>query len=128
MKRIALALVISLIAVFYTSCYKVTTVDLRSDTAITRDVSFAADVLPIFEKSCAISGCHVTNGQTPDLSADKAYISLTTSDYLDLEVPENSEIYGLTSGKLTPAMPIGGSDPAIAAMILAWIQQGAQNN
>jgi hypothetical protein len=62
------------------------------------------------------------------LSADKAFLSLTTSDYLDINNPENSELYGFVSGKITPAMPIGGADPAISAMILAWIKQGAQNN
>ena len=128
-KSIVLTMAIISLAVFFTSgCYKGTTVDLSSDFAITRDVSFATDVAPIFEKSCSLSGCHNANGIVPDLSNGKAYLSLTTSDYLDIENPENSELYGLVSGKITPAMPIGGQDPAIAAMILAWIQQGAQNN
>jgi hypothetical protein len=75
-----------------------------------------------------LSGCHSSGGIVPDLSPGKAYISLTTSDYLDLENPENSELYGLTSGQLSPSMPPKGADPTIAATILAWIQQGAQNN
>jgi len=128
-KRIMLALaIVAFAALFAPGCYKVTTVDLRADLEITRDVSFAADVLPIFEKSCSISGCHNANGVAPNLSAGQAFISLTTSDYLDTENPENSELYGFVSGKLTPAMPVGGADPEIAATILAWIKQGAQNN
>ncbi|MEY3194401.1 MAG: hypothetical protein RIQ78_498 [Bacteroidota bacterium] len=127
--RIVPAMVLVLLAVTLTpSCFKGTTVDLNSDLEITRAVSFASDVNPILQKSCSLSGCHSSNGIAPDLSADKAFLSLTTSDYLDINNPENSELYGFVSGKITPAMPIGGADPAISAMILAWIKQGAQNN
>jgi hypothetical protein len=128
-KRIAIVLAIVSLSVFFTpGCYKGTTIDLNQDLVITKDVSFAADLIPIFEKNCSISGCHATGGIAPDLSTGKVYNSLTTSDFLDLSNPENSELYGFVSGKISPAMPIGGADPVIAATILAWIQQGAQNN
>lgn len=126
---VLMALTAVLLAVFFMpGCFKGTTVDLSSDLEITRDVSFANDVNPLLQKNCSLSGCHNTGGIVPDLSTDQAYLSLTTSDFLDLNTPEDSELYGFVSGKITPAMPIGGADPAIAAMILAWIKQGAQNN
>jgi hypothetical protein len=128
-KSIVIAVaIVSLVVFFASGCYKSTTVDLNTNLEITRDISFATDVVPILENRCSLSGCHNANGVTPNLSTDKAFLSLTTSDYLDLDNPENSELYGLVSGQLTPAMPIGGADPVIAATILAWIKQGAQNN
>ena len=128
-KRIVLALAMISLAVFLASgCYKSTTVDLSSELEITRDVSYTGDIVPIFEKSCSLSGCHNAGGIAPDLSTANAYNSLINSDYLDLANPENSKLYGFVSGSLTPAMPVSGVDPEIAATILAWIKQGAQNN
>jgi len=127
--RIALAfaaLVLVLLGV--SACYNVTTIDLTGDFAIDREVSFANDIVPIFEKNCAISGCHITGGQKPDLSATQAITSLTNGNYMDLAVPENSEIYAWLTGKRGAVMPLSGSDPEINAFVLAWIEQGAQNN
>lgn len=128
-KRIVLALAVVSFAIFFTSgCYKGTTVDLSSDLEITRDVSFSADVTTIFDKSCNLSGCHSAGGVAPDLTSDKAFTSLSNGGYLDIENPENSRLYGFVSGTLSPAMPVSGADPEIAAIVLAWIKQGAQNN
>lgn len=124
-----MALAIVSLAVFFApGCYKGTTVDLGADLEITRDVVFTADVVPIFEKNCSLSGCHSTGGIAPDLSSANAFNALSNGGYLDVANPANSKIYGFVSGKLTPAMPISGVDPTIAATVLAWIQQGAQNN
>ncbi len=128
-KRIVQALAIVLLAVFFApGCYKSTTVDLSSDLEITRDVGFAADVLPIFDKSCNQSGCHSTGGIAPDLSSTNAFNALSNGGYIDVANPENSRLYGLVSGTLSPVMPVSGADPVIAATVLAWIKQGAQNN
>ncbi len=113
--------------IFITGCYKVTTLDLRNE-AITGDVSFLNDVIPILEESCALSGCHATGGQAPDLTAGNAFTSLSNGGYLDVDSPESSVLYEWLTGVRTPAMPISGSDPTINAKILAWISQGAQNN
>ena len=124
-----MALAIVSLAVFFApGCYKGTTVDLGYDLEITKDVVFTADVVPIFEKNCSLSGCHGTGGIAPDLSSANAFNAFFNGGYLDVANPANSKIYGFVSGKLTPAMPISGVDPTIAATVLAWIQQGAQNN
>lgn len=119
---------LTLAVLFAAGCYNGTTLDIRGDIEITRDVTFATDVAPIFEKNCSLSGCHVTGAISPDLSPSNAYNSLANGGYLDIANPANSKVYGFVSGKLTPAMPVSGADPEIASMILAWIQQGAQNN
>lgn len=128
-KRIVPAMSLVMLAlIFSAGCYKGTTLDLTQDIEITEEVSFAGDVIPLFEKSCSISGCHNSNGVSPDLSSDKAFNSLTNGGYVDLNNPENSLVYEFVSGKRTPVMPVSGVDPTIAATILAWLKQGAQNN
>lgn len=108
-------------------CYKSTTVFLAAPE-VTRDVTFANDILPIFQKSCALPGCHNAGGQVPDLTEGRAYAALLEEDMINFEDPENSELYDWLSGKRTPAMPLGGSDQEINAIVLAWLKQGAQNN
>lgn len=131
MSGLRIVIAIAALTLFFggiTACYNVTTLDLSNDATIDREVSFAADIAPIFEKSCAVSGCHITGGQKPDLSASQAITTLTNGNYIDVAAPQNSELYAWLTGKRGAAMPLSGSDPEINAFILAWITQGAQNN
>ncbi|WP_159520329.1 hypothetical protein [Sunxiuqinia indica] len=86
-------------------------------------VSFENDIVPIFEAKCI--GCHKAGGikPTPDLTADKAYNSI--SGYINLTTPEESEIY-------TKASPAGNHAAKYstneAALVRGWIAQGAENN
>lgn len=93
--------------------------------------SFSTDIIPIFNESCNIAGCHSTGSTAPDLTPDNAYDQLFSGSYIDTLSPENSELYLWVIGmKNTPMPPeiFGGSDPIINAKILAWIDQGAKNN
>jgi hypothetical protein len=113
--------------VFSGGCYKSSTVFL-GPAEVTKDVSFATDLLPIFETRCALSGCHNAGGQVPTLTPSRAYDALLEEDLINFETPESSELYDWLTGKLQPAMPFGGSDPDINALVLAWLKQGAKNN
>jgi len=92
------------------------------------EVKFANDVIPIFNESCNFSGCHNFGGTPPDLTPNNAYGELTTGGYINLDEPEQSELYLWVDGSRNPPMPTSGIDPVIASTILAWIEQGAQNN
>ncbi|SHF58559.1 hypothetical protein SAMN05444274_106278 [Mariniphaga anaerophila] len=87
-------------------------------------VSFSEDILPIFTSGNNCTACHSGN-QMPDLRAENAYTSLNSTRYIDKTTPENSRIYnvprpdGSHYKKLTAAQ---------AALLLAWIQKGAENN
>ncbi len=123
---------ILMIAAVYllSGCYKDKTVILNTGNEITAPVSLAKDIIPIFSKSCNLSGCHNSGGQVPDLTAGKAYSSMINGNLIDIANPENSEIYGWLTGKIKPAMPISASTNPfnINALILAWIKQGGKNN
>jgi hypothetical protein len=129
-KIIALILVVIGSGFFFTGCYKVTTLVLNNDEEITTQVSLSTDVIPLLSKNCALSGCHNTGGIKPDLSADKAYNTLINGNYIDLNNPENSELYLWLTGKKAAAMPVGAANnPSnINQYVLAWIKQGAKNN
>ncbi len=118
----------SAILFFLSGCYKDKTVISDTGPEITTTVSFANDIIPIFSKNCSLSGCHVTGGQAPDLSAANAYNSLKVGNFYNTSDPANSVIYLWLTGKGTIQMPPGGLNKDINAMVLAWIKQGANNN
>jgi hypothetical protein len=129
-KRIILAVTILVILTVFQSCYDATTVVIDNGPIITQTVSFKTDIMPIFNKSCNIAGCHNSGGNNPDLSADKAYNSLINGKYVDTGSPDQSELYLFLTGKKSPQMPLGASSnpSSINQLTLAWIKQGAKNN
>lgn len=90
-----------------------------------QQLSFTEDILPIFVNGNNCTACH-GSGQVPDLREGQAYSSINTTRYINTTAPEESRIY-------TVPNPASGSHykqytPTQAALILAWIQQGAKNN
>ncbi len=132
MSKNKIAIVAGLMAVLWlaiSGCYKTTTIVKNPGSDITTVMSFSKDIIPIFNKSCALSGCHVPGAKTPDLSQANAFNSLKNGNYFKAKDPDNSELILWLTGKKTPVMPLGnGPDQAINAKIYAWINQGAQNN
>jgi hypothetical protein len=89
------------------------------------NLSFSKDVVPIFTKSCAISGCHASGFIQPDLSASNAYNSLISMSLVDTLHPTQSVIYvKITQGTMKSYL----SSAADGQSILYWIKQGAKNN
>jgi hypothetical protein len=109
-----------------TGCYYDETVLIEKE--VTTEISFSGDIIPILNTSCNISGCHNAGGTPPVLTADKAYNNLINGNYVDIAVPENSELHKWLTGKRNTPMPLTGPDPNINAKVLAWIKQGALNN
>jgi hypothetical protein len=128
-----IAIIYSLLGILMfaiTGCEKATTIVINPGSSITTEMSFANDIIPIFTKSCALSGCHSSGGRTPDLSAANAYNSLITGNFVKANNPDNSDLMLWLTGKKSSIMPLGSSSPNqdINAKIYAWIKQGAKNN
>lgn len=90
-----------------------------------QQISFSEDILPIFVNGNNCTACH-GGSQVPDLREDMAYTSINTTRYINKSTPEESRIYMVPN-------PESGSHykqytATQAALILAWIQQGAKNN
>jgi hypothetical protein len=80
------------------------------------NISYAGEIADIIKNSCAVSRCHISGAQTPDLSAYKAVKNYAVS------------IKSLTTNKF---MPPSGS-PALTAeqimKIACWVDDGAKQN
>ena len=111
-------------------CYKAATLYPNTDSLVNKEVSFVNDIIPVFNQKCSISGCHSSGGHIPDLTASKAYNALLNGGYINLADTKNSKLYLRLTGKITPAMPLSGTNnPSnINALVLTWITQKAKNN
>jgi hypothetical protein len=101
------------------------------EVVITEPVSFAADITPIFNASCATPTCHVDGGISPNLTSSKAYDELTQLGYVDTTDAPSSILYVLitsTGSNRMPPAPGASLSGEEIGYILAWIEQGAQNN
>ena len=76
---------------------------------------YALRVAPIIAGNCAISGCHVSNGQTPNLST-YAGVSSNIDRIRQRAIVE----------KTMP--PTGPLTPCDQQALQQWIDAGAQNN
>src|SRR5579885_2520181 len=87
-------------------------------------VKFSVNILPVLTGSCAKPTCHVTGFQQRDLTAPNAYNSLILFNYVNPDTPESSILYE----KITTGDMKDKATDQDRALILKWIQQGAQNN
>lgn len=92
-----------------------------------QNVSFSGDLVPLFTKNCATSGCHdAIPTKKPALTADKAYTSLMNGGYVNALLPHQSGIYMIMKGgSMPPNGPLRSSE---TQKVLDWIRNGAPNN
>ncbi len=91
------------------------------------EVSFAAGILPIFNDNNNCTACHKGGGVSPDLTSGNAYAQINKSKYINTATPGESLLYKAVA----PGQGMAGHKtitPAQAALLLAWISQGAKNN
>ncbi|MCB2208411.1 MAG: hypothetical protein KQH67_08935 [Bacteroidetes bacterium] len=87
-------------------------------------VYYSQEIEPIYSTQ-GCTGCHNTGGTQPDLSAGNSYNSITSMGLVDVGDPVASKIYyyplpdGSHFAKYTSVQ---------AALILGWIEQGANDN
>jgi hypothetical protein len=121
---VALSGMLILVMVSLNSCYK----DVYyPDFDPNAPISFNADLLPVFTKNCALSGCHdAVPAHNPALTADKAFTALNSGGFINKLLPEQSKIYTeVKSGSMPPSGALNSSD---VQKILYWIKNGAPNN
>lgn len=123
MKKLLIIICVG-IGIGFSSCYKDIVSPGPDPNGPPQSISFSGDLVPIFQKTCALSGCHAVGGHNPTLTADKAYTSLITGGFINIAVPTQSAIYLQTKP--------GGQMPTLNALdlrkLLDWIKTGAPNN
>jgi hypothetical protein len=106
-----------------TGCYKDIITQADPDGPA-QQVSFKTELVPIFSKNCALSGCHASGGHAPDLSADKAYGSLNNGIFVNTLIPKQSKLYLMINGEMSTYIP----SALDKKKVYDWIRNGAPNN
>jgi hypothetical protein len=94
------------------------------------NVSYNNHVQPLFDRTCAISGCHAGATPTADLSLESYDRTMARIGIVVPTEPDASILVMRIEGDLTPRMPLNRT-PLNAnqiAGIRRWILEGAQNN
>jgi hypothetical protein len=99
-------------------------------------ISFATDLLPVFQGGCAVSGCHSAGSQASGLDLSTRAGLLAGGNNGAAVVP-GSPGTSIVIQKLLPNPPFGSQMPRNSPgsypqgwfnKLWAWIQQGAQDN
>lgn len=106
-----------------TGCYKDIITEADPDGP-PQQVSFSTELLPIFTKNCALSGCHVAGAHSPDLTEANAYKSLNNGVYVNTLIPKQSKLYEMINGEMGIYIP----SPLDKRKVFDWIRNGAPNN
>lgn len=114
--------------VFFSACqYEFIELETPPPIDTTTDLSFAAEIVPIFTAGNNCTVCHDVGKTAPDLSAANAYQSLVNGAYVVSNDPAASLIYTYVhpdatshSWKLLTSYE--------AELLFTWINQGAQDN
>lgn len=91
-----------------------------------KQVSFQAELAPIFNSSCATPSCHVSGSHTPYLSTSVSYAEIVNGGYVNLANPQQSKLYQMITGDMAQYMP--APVKTNAQKVYDWIRNGAPNN
>lgn len=114
---------ILLVLVFLTSCKWETIEPVEVDLPpIDQPISFANDIQPIFNSKC--TGCHPSLGGL-NLEEGSSYSQITSKGLANLTSPIESKIYYKPDPNGNHSAKYSVKE---AALVLRWIEEGAQNN
>lgn len=125
MKKRTIFLSLILFSLFITGC-KYDFIMPVEVPPIVGTVSFSTKVAPIFSTGSNCTSCHKSGGQAPDLTTANAYASIVPN-LVNTGTPEQSLIYSFPA-PTTATHTWKKFTASDAAIILAWIKDGAKNN
>jgi hypothetical protein len=106
------------------SCYQDVIIPPSVQEKPPQFVSYSSDLQPLWDKNCALSGCHVPGGQVPYLTADVSYDQLVGGGYVNTAKPEESTLWTALNGIMSSHLP----NPDDKQKVFDWIRNGAPNN
>ncbi|HRH64402.1 MAG TPA: hypothetical protein PLI68_13860 [Bacteroidia bacterium] len=112
------SIVLLLLITFFSACYYDVESELYPATTSTCDTAtptYSATIQPLIAASCAITGCHTSGAQSPDLSS---YANLKASI-------ERVKVRAITEKSMPPSGPLSSCS---LESIDKWITSGAINN
>jgi hypothetical protein len=110
----------------FLSCYKDINVPKTASNSEgpPQYVSYSQELAPLFNSSCALSGCHLPGGHHPYLSTDVSYNELVNGGFVNTVVPKESILYIQINSNMQQFIP-SASD---RQKVYDWIRNGAPNN
>lgn len=127
MKHLILYFGLLLVAgIAFTGCYKdIIKPDLPVDpNAPPKQVSFANELKPLLNTSCALVGCHVSGAHKPYLTPDVSYQQIVNGGFVNLALPKESVLYKMINGEMQQYIPSADN----RQKVYDWIRNGAPNN
>lgn len=127
MKRILILVGILLaMGLYLTSCYKDV---ILPEAAVDPDgppqpVSFKTTLAPLFNSSCALSGCHVEGGHKPYMNTDISYLQIKNGGFVNTIIPKESILYIQINGDMREHIP----SAIDRQRVYDWIRNGALDN
>lgn len=107
-----------------TGCYKDIISPESDPDGPPQFVSFSQDLAPVFNAKCALSGCHVSGGHAPNMTAGGSYQAIVNGGFVNTLVPKASRLYVMITSEMSEYLP----SPKDKAKVLDWIRNGAPNN
>lgn len=129
MKRYIPFILLAVLGLLINACYYDEELVLPQDNEpITEEVSFSADIQPLFDQSCV--QCHGGNlNIAPILESDVAYDNLINEGYVIPLDGEASILYRSLIGDGVALMPPSAPwNSQRINTVKAWIDQGAEDN
>lgn len=127
MKRLFIYMgLILAVGIAFTSCYKdIIKPNLAEDPdGSPKQVSFKTELEPLFNASCAKSGCHVSGAHKPYLTTGISYQEIVNGGFVNLALPKESILYKNIYGEMAEHIP----SKADKQKVYDWIRNGAPNN
>lgn len=126
MRPVLYAILIFAVLIGLSSCYKdIITPSLAADPdGPAQPVSYKNELAPLFNSSCALSGCHVSGGHKPYLSTDISYQQIVNGGFVNTSLPKESILYKMINGEMAQYIP----SSANRQKVYDWIRNGTPNN
>ena len=110
----------------FTGCYKDT---ILPEFAVDPDgppqaVSFSADLAPILNTKCALSGCHSSGAHKPYLPIGVSYQQIVNGGFVNTMLPKESVLMKMINGEMKVYIP----SAVDRQKVYDWIRNGAPNN
>jgi len=89
-------------------------------------VFYSLYIQPMFNSTCAITGCHGNSSPTSglNLSDSVSYNNLFIKHEINTLAPTSSNLYLFMNSNMPPS----GRIPYDVSLVLKWIDEGAKNN
>jgi hypothetical protein len=87
-------------------------------------VSYNNELKPLFNASCALSGCHASGAHKPYMPSDVSYAQIVNGGFVNTGIPKESILYQKINGDMKEFIPSAVN----RQKVYDWIRNGAPNN